>query len=118
MRSIELLMAIGVGQVSLKQHQRNRGDSTLSHMESGSDAASDARYSRPSQQENMHISSLDPDFDPDGVSSTRKAPTYKFGLRHIIESREDLPSGEKREVSAVTNTSGIVKPGPSPAMIS
>jgi hypothetical protein len=92
MRSIELLMAVGTGQISLKQHQKRRDESASSNMESGSDAASDARYSRESQREFMHISALEADFNPDGISSA--APrAYSFGLRHILTSGDQATTG-------------------------
>jgi hypothetical protein len=57
MRAIELLTAVGTGNVSLTYKRRRTGDENSgSKMESGSDKASDAVYSTDSQIQEMHIS--------------------------------------------------------------
>jgi hypothetical protein len=59
MRAIELLTAVGTGNISLThKRRRSRDGNSDFKMESGSDKASDAVYSTDSQIHDMHISEL------------------------------------------------------------
>jgi hypothetical protein len=111
MRAIELLLAVGTGRIILSNYHKKRGLDSSS-MESASDPASDAKYSRESQQEIMHISALGDAFDPADEILVAAPVRTKLGLRHILSGEDHL--GARREVLPAKSMTSLTRPTATP----